>query len=519
LRLAPAGSTLWLLGHELRLAWRGRRSAKAGRAAWVAPALIVGFGAFLALTAGLGLLTAARGGYVQVTPAFAFGVDAGLALLFSLMLSSTLAAAANAFYERGDLDLLLSAPVPPRRVLTVRCLGMAATAASLWVYLAAPVVLPSIVTGDVRWLTVFPVLIGMALAATALGLLIAFGLFRMIGPRATRTLAQVLAAFIGAGFFLTAQARNFVPRSRLDALGERVSDFASSGAFEPDQPLALPARALTGDAAPALALFAAALLLFAVVTTSVGRTFARDAAAAAGAGLRRVRAAKGGVKGFEGGPFGAMVRKELRLIRRDPALLSQVLLRVLYLLPLGFIAFRNASSRSDLLVAGSAAALVFVTGQLASSFAWITVSAEDAPQLLAAAPARPGELRRAKITAALIPVAVLLVGPLAALTWAAPWAGAASAVVCAAMAVSSGLLAVWYERPAKRTDIRRRRSGGSWAGAIAEVLISLAWAGAAWLAVAHLAPWALLPAGAAVVMLIAFRRPERSFAEVLKAAA
>ena len=40
-----------------------------------------------------------------------------LAVILTLMLSGTLAGAADTLYERGDLDLLFSSPLAPRKVL------------------------------------------------------------------------------------------------------------------------------------------------------------------------------------------------------------------------------------------------------------------------------------------------------------------------------------------------------------------------------------------------------------------
>ena len=57
---------------------------------------------------------------VRQTPGLLMVLDLILLAVFSLMLSQTLASAVIGFYERGDLDLLLSSPLPPRRALTVR---------------------------------------------------------------------------------------------------------------------------------------------------------------------------------------------------------------------------------------------------------------------------------------------------------------------------------------------------------------------------------------------------------------
>src|SRR5208282_4588006 len=97
-----------------------------------------------------------------------------------------------------------------------------------------------------------------------------------------------------------------------------------------------------------------------------------------------------------------------------------VLLRVLYLLPTIFLVLRGAGSGQTLVLPFGAGLLAFMSGQVASSLTWITVSAEDAPELIAASPASPTSLRGAKLAAGLAPLAILLFVPLIVLTALAP---------------------------------------------------------------------------------------------------
>ncbi len=510
-------STLGLLGHELRLTWRGRTGAggKARRRGLWALVFIM---AMLCIP-GFLIALKVKPVHIGYVPEIALGVDIGVIFLVTLMLSQTLAAATQVFFERGDLDLLLASPVPARRVLTVRCLGMAFNACILFLLLATPFILPQGLVGHWRWLMAYPLLLSLALLATAVGLAIAMSLFRLIGPRRTKTLAQVMAAIIGAGFFLIAQARNMLPRKDFDNAVDQFSHYARSGPFDQGQPLAWPAQAVMGDAVVTGVLFGASLLIYLFVVRALGGRFAQDAAAAAGVGVSRRKAGSSKVRGFDKGPFGAMLDKELRLIWRDVALLSQVLLRVLYLIPMAAILVNKAGMHSSFLIPGAAAGLVFIAGQLTGSLAWITVSAEDATELLASAPAKTGTLRRAKLTAALIPVAFLLAVPLGILTWFDPWKGAVTTLGCVAVCISDGLIAIWFERPGKRSEFRRRRSG-SLVGALAETGVGFLWAGATWLAASgeQFAAWAGGPAVLALLIMIIIRKPERSFSDTLQAA-
>jgi ABC-2 type transport system permease protein len=356
-----------------------------------------------------------------------------------------------------------------------------------------------------------------------MGLTIATSLFKLIGPRRAKTLAQVMSAVIGAFIFVIAQVRNLVLLNgrhgtaltdKVNAYTQAMMKFAHSDLFAPDQPAAWLARALMGEWKIGLIMLGASALLFLVVVQIIGRRFAADAAAAAGVGSGRPKVAKGGVRGFEGGPFRATVRKEMRLLLRDPALISQVLLRVLYILPLGFAVWGVANGVSKLQLT-SATFLVFITSQLAGTMAWIMVSAEDALELIATAPVRAGMMRRAKLTAAMLPVILIIAAPLAGLIYVAPVAGLATTAGCLCAAISACLIAVWYEKPARRQDLRRRRSA-SLVGAIAEFLVGICWSAAVGAAVA-IPLWSPIPVVVALIILIAIRKPQRSFAEVLAA--
>lgn len=506
-------STPWLLAHEIRLAWRG---VSAGRkSSGVGSIIAFGVLGIFALLGGAALAFATRGHEVPITPFSVIIVDMALAVILTLMLANTLAAAANALYERGDLDLLFSSPLSPRRVLFVRALGLA-VGAGFWFLLPAALILaPSLFMGHPHWAGVFGVLIAAALGASGVGLLLAMALFALIGPRRTRTVAQVLAALIGAAFFLASQYRNLMGEKASESLFARIALDVRDGRIQPPPFADLPLRAAVGEPIPLLILMAVGLGVFLFAARVLGRRFADAAAATQGAETRK--AAKGPARDFAAGAFQATLRKELRLVSRDAALLSQVLLRVLYMVPLAFVMARSAEHMPAWALAGPAAAVTFLAGQVAASLVWITVSAEDTPDLLAISPTPMRVLNRAKLAAALIPVALLLVVPIAVLTWYAPLAGLWTALGAALTAWAAGLIGVWHQRPGKRADFKRRH-GGSFLAGLAGVIIATLIGGATALAVAGLLVWAVIPLIVAGALAIAMRRTDDQIAATLRAA-
>ena len=513
--LSP-GSTPWLMRHELRLLWRrlmARRGAKGGRfrAIWLtalAPLLLL-------VCAGVPLSFALRQVEVPIVPIFSAIAALASVAIFTLMLSQTLSAAVDALYERADLDLLFSSPMRPRRVLTVRFLAVAIQNFTLYLLFTAPVLLPTAILYHPAWLASEVVLFAISLAATGVGLMLAGALFRLFGPRRTRTLGQVLAAITGAAFFLLGQSYNILGGHQSASLWGDVIRRASDPALRLPG-LDWPLRAMLGQPLPLLVVTALGVSLFLLANQILGARFAADAAAAAGvaAGGARQRG-RGRPTRFAAGVFSATLAKELRLIARDPALISQVLLRVLYILPLGFVLLRNAGEARTYALPAGAAALSLMAGQVVGSLAWITVSAEDAPDLLSCAPAPIGVLRRAKLVAATLPVALLLLIVLVPLTVMAPWAGVSASLGCLASMSATAALNVWWQRPGRRSEFRRMRQA-SILVTIAELLIGFLIAAATALVAGGLLLWALIPAALAAAGLALLRRSDAQIAEALR---
>ncbi len=447
------GSIGWLLAHELRLKWRRTVRDRPGRLLIFA-LVMVGVFTLLGVLIGLGL----RDFRVPMTPAAILTADGALAALFTLMLSQSLSQATEALYTRGDLDLLLSSPIAPHTVVAVRVAAISANAFTTFAILLSPFLIPVALIGHPAWLAGFPVLAALALDSGALGLMLAMGLFRLIGPRRTRAAAQILGAFIGAAVFLSSQARNIIGPQKLDLWLGALGRILHSD-LKPPPAAAWPLRAMLGEPGPLAGFVGLSIALFVATLWWLSARFADNAAAASGADSPGART--GASARFVSGAFAATLRKELRLLGRDIVLLSEVMLRLLYLAPLTFLLLRNAGhhGRGDLPM--SVGLLSFVIGQITENLTWITLSAEDAPDLLAASPAATAVLHRAKLCAAFLPLAMLLMLPIGWLTLLSPWVGVAAALGCAASALASGLINLWHQKLERRSAFRRR-SAAAW---------------------------------------------------------
>ncbi len=458
-----AGSTAWLLRHDLRLAWRDFRSTFGSLGSRALTGLLV------VLVGRMHLLVypiAADFGALADTPARldeAYGVAlpmAAFALL--LMTAQTLNGTTKLLYARGDLDLLLSSPVPAGRILISRALSVAAGAFTSAAIFVLPLADAGIATGHPRFLALYPTLAGGALLAAAVGLTIGLALFRSIGPRRTRLAAQLLATLIGAGFMIGLQVHRVFPGFMASGIVPRDGWVHDAALLPVRAALAAPTSLLVWSTIGLAAFTAAALLL--------GPAFAASVKAAVGVGpvghgsttrteprrlgrwCPNVARARHGGWSF-GRSAGASLRsKEWRLIGRDPWVASQILLQILYMTPMIAILW-SGSGDPSLAVAPT---VVVVTFQVASSLTWLGLSGEDAPDLLDTAPITAGVVRRAKIEAVgcltlgivAIPVLYLATVSLAA---AALAVGLGAFGLCTAV-----MLQLWYGAPARRSAFAAR---------------------------------------------------------------
>jgi ABC-2 type transport system permease protein len=514
------GSTSWLIKHELRLSWRSmisrrRPGGKKRRFAFPPILLIPIFLVAALFLLGLPLARELEGVTIEIDAVVLLVGDIALVLIFTLMLSNTLVNAVRVLYERGDFELLLSSPMSPTRILVVRTLAMAVNPTLLTWGMLSPLVIPLAVKGHPELLATYPVGAALALLAAGIGVGLALLLFRLIGPRRTRTVAQIVAALIGASVAILANLPNILGQSQSENMWTQLAADAVSGRLVIPEILAWPARAVFADPLPLLAFCALAVAVFTVITLIVGRRFAHNAAAAQGAGAKTRR--YGGELKFGASGFRAVLSKEFRLLRRDPALLSLVLLRVFYLIPLTLVIIQSGSDVVGLIAPAFAGAAALLAGQLAGGLAWIAFSAEDAPQLLASSPFPVWSVWRAKLTATLLVPAMLVVPVLIALAFFAPLAAAVGLVASAAAALAAAMIHLWLQKPTKRSDFRR-----AWVTTfdanILELISSFCWAAFAGLAVAGLS-YAWIAFAATVIIVALARRSEGAIRERLAAAA
>jgi ABC-2 type transport system permease protein len=481
--MTSSAALTWFARHEIRLAWRewmammtaGRRFRKRSTAIGLVVLLAI---MHLPAYAVIGRFADLQEPLDKPT---LIVITACVFLGWALMLSQAIESVTRVFYARADLDLIMSSPVALSNVFSVRIVAIALSVIAMALLLSTPFVNVLVLGGGLRWLAAYGVVIAIGLSASAVAIAVTVALFRSIGPSRTRLVAQIVAAVIGAGFVIALQIAAILSYGTLSRFTVLTSDAAAAFAPDLDSLLWWPARAMLGDGEGLLCLLALGLIMLGVTMAIYSPRFAdyviRVSATAAPAHRGH------GAKPFRAGSRQqALRRKEFVLLRRDPWLVSQTLMQLLYLVPPALMLWRSFSDNSAAIQLITPV-IVMAAGQLAGGLAWLTISGEDAADLVATAPLAASRVTRAKIEVVLIVMAVIFAPLIGALIFASPLQAAVTALGVAIAAASATAIQLWFRVQARRSQFRRRQTSSRFA-TFAEAFSSIGWAATAALALA-----------------------------------
>ena len=480
--MSSAAALSWFARHEIRLAWRewlammtgGRRKRTRAVIGLIVFAAIMHLPAY----AVIGRFSDLR---APLDKSSLIVMTATIALAWALMLSQAIESVTRVFYARADLDLIISSPARLENVFSIRIAAIALSVIAMALLLSTPFVDILVIGGGVRWFAAYGVVVAIGLSAAAVAIAATVLLFRLIGPSRTRLVAQILAAIIGAGFVIALQIAAILSYGTLSRFAVLTSDAAAAIAPDIDSIVWWPARAVLGDGEALLLLLGGGLVLLGAVMTIFAGRFA-DTAALASASARPNRQGSRARAFRAGSRQQALRRKEFVLLRRDPWLMSQTLMQLLYLVPPAVMLWRSFSD-SGLAIVLVTPVIVMAAGQLAGGLAWLTISGEDAADLVATAPLKPSRVIRAKIEVVLITIAAIFAPLVAALLFASPLQAAVTALGIMIAAASATAIQLWFRVQAKRSQFRRRQTSSRLA-TFAEAFSSIGWAATAALALA-----------------------------------
>lgn len=494
----PKNQLALLLRHEVRLIWRG--SLFGGKHGWM---LLIAM-AILLHVVGFGVARGVRFIKLQSSDQV---LGATLSLLFvgGLMLSQAVQRASELLDDRTDLGWLLSTPVPPRHILTVRLFAVAGAVSLYWMLLLVPLADGMALMGRRDLMGVYPMLLVLALLVTSIGFAVTFCLLRLTNVRRTRALANGLATIIGATVFLAGQSRSLFSQGVSDRFWQ---SFAPSSAQATGGLVWMPARALLGSPGPMLVLLSLSVGAAVATSWALQMWFAAGAQAVVAGSTGAAAARRADGRRFRAGENAALLTKELRLLRRYPGLAGLAAYYLIYLVP-AVAAIWHSTGGAD---AGNTrllgAAPVLSAGELARLFVSVTMMGDEASELVQTAPVSLWAIDRAKLLAAGIGVLCILAVPVGGLAISLPSAAPAMAVGMIGNVGCNLMLGLWRPAPIKRTDLRRNHKG--WGGLVnvAGFFFSASWSIATWQMLKG-EIWALLPIGMALVGLWLCKPKER----------
>ncbi len=491
---------VWLASHELRLGWRdwvatitlGHR--RRTRNFVIAVIIFAGFVHLLSFA----LVGRYAGARIEPDRATLVVVTGIMLLLWSLLLSQAMELVTRLFYSRSDLDLILTSPVSPLKIFSVRIGRIAVEVALFAMLMAAPVVNVLAVLGGARWLVAYGVVVAVAAVAVALAVALTVALFRTLGPKPTRLIAQIVAAVIGAAFVIGLQIFAIFSYGSL-SLAPLQSAWLLAHVPDIVSPAWWPARALLGDPAAVFLVVSISIALLGAAILAFAARFGDHVLAAAGVSQAVVRQRRPSKILRLRSTNRVLREKEWTLLARDPWLMSQTLMQILYLVPPALFLWHTFHSGTDAYIL-IVPMMVMAAGHLGGNLAWLSMSGEDAPDLVATAPISAYRIIWAKIEAVMGAIAFIFTPLVIALAFASVESAAVAGVSVLAAAASATLIQLYFRTQTRRSHFRHRHLSSSRIATLAEASSSIAWAGASALAAAD--SWlALFPAFIAITIL------------------
>jgi ABC-2 type transport system permease protein len=504
------GSLAWFARHELRLTWRDAVSMMtAGRPGrgWKLGVGLTALVVCMHVVAFYALQRLGPGVFEHNLPAL-IAVTGSILLSAAAMLSQAMESVTRIFYTRSDLELILSSPAQIQRLFAVRMAAIALSVGVMSLFLVGPFIDVLIWHRGPRWLSGYGVVFAVSSTVTAIAIVLTVMLFRTIGPKRTRLASQIAAALVGGAFIVGLQVAAMFSAGTISRLEFLRSKFVAAHVPDIDSPFWWPARGALGDLPALGAVIAASAALFGAVAAFYAPRFAGYTIEASG--ISQDRRHRGGIpSAFRvRDASAALRRKERLLLFRDPWLMSQSLTQLIYLVPPAILLVRNFASNGRIAII-LVPILIMAAGQLAGGLSWLTISGEDAPDLVRTAPVPPSRILRAKIEAVMECILFVFCPFVFCLVLFSPGSAIVAVLGIGASAISSAMIQLWFRSQAKRSHFRRRHTSSRIA-TFAEAFSSIIWAATG--AVAASGSWiagiiALIAIG--VLALIRFFSPAR----------
>lgn len=446
----------WLLIHEMRVNWRALGFTR--RMQMVLGLLMAGFVAF-------GFWFALNGieESIEPTPYFYIMILIGSIALLTFNLSGAMRATQTSLYEHADLELLLTSPASPQRVMMAKLAGIAMSMLTFNVIFVFPLLIPIALVKNPNLLGLPVLIIAIAVFATCIGLGLTLFVVRMIGARAARKAIQIISAVTAASVFIGSQ---FAVNG---AAGEKpgfqsIYDWCVHYGIGAGGISSLPGKAGFGDPLALGFFVVTAAAVFVFTTSALQQRFMNSFQTAGNYVAPRKNKNQHIVQQFSNNYGWMIVKKEILLIMRDPALIFNLLLQLIFLIPLILGLLKITSL--FMVIPGAAFLSVFGSGKLIGDITGIAITGEDAPDLLVVAPRTAKQILRLKLLAVLIiggPLMTII--PLLLIT-----KSSSAALITLAFTLPAAVITAAIELRFSKTATRRKFSGRKAGSTLANLL-------------------------------------------------
>ncbi|MDN3577643.1 hypothetical protein QWZ03_12760 [Chitinimonas viridis] len=455
---AKPGSVVWLLKWDLIQLWNWlgttseRRIGK--RYAWLSRLLLLVLLHMPALL--ILLLPAPERRSDDVKLAIDIAMTFLACMLFLSMTFMAIYTAVTALGERKYTELVLTSPLPER---TLGRWFIASNAMGTLVgfpLFVLPFVNVLVCFGKPQALLVYLSIAGYALTAASIGVLVAFGLQRLLGPAR----AKRYVGLIGIVLLLTSGV--------VISLGMNMLKAAQ---LTPQPWHKFVAGTVAGEWLPTLVV----LLLGLALWLGLARFAARGVKMAAETQVVAAAPLNDKPLRFEVSPVRALLNKEWRLMLRYPMLAMNLANPVMMLIfPLMHVLEGKGAWHEalDMTVAFSGG----MAAMTAHSLCWAASALDESPALLWSAPMQRERWRRWQLLAGLLPTWLAMLPVLAIVAWVAPLKAVGLAVVAVAAGIGGGLLAQSFYRPVAKHE-RNMQYGMRTPQVIIMMLYGAAWGG------------------------------------------
>lgn len=356
------------------------------------------------------------------------------------------------FIDRSDLDLLLSSPIPPQKIIMSRLIaGSWRTILIFSIFSTAFIGYSALLISPLMF-SYLPLAIGLAFLEAGLSFVIARFMLIKFGLINGRRMVQILGfggLFGGVLAFqflkepqkLSLNINDLSPKPLHHHFGELFFSFLGKG--------------LLGNWLIAFSIMIFGLLLFVALINIVGRNFGKDVAIITGQEDSQNNNIPNNIL-FNNNILAMYFNKEVKGIIRDPTSLVQIVAPMAGLIPMLFLIFSKNSIDKSLIGIICGPILVFLSASLSGSLAWLAVSVEEANELLLSSPANQRQIYMAKFFAAFVPALVEII-LLTALIILHDLKGGILAFIFALFA-SLAIISVEFARPkpAKRPKMMQR---------------------------------------------------------------